>query len=385
MTGTSVTESTAGFPTIGYFSKYMEAILTRFSKQVLSHLLVAGMLLPSAFAGTKESPHDTLVKSFQQGNLWTMGPVKLTANVRLPKPDHSGDITLQYTLSWAGPEKWRAEWTAGGFDQITVLNNGKLSYLSNQPKALVPTLQFETAVALLDGGNPAGPYTIPPLDIEKAKVEASKQKVNGVDAKCLTLSDPLDTYCIDAANGHILTVSTKTSTTSGSAEIGSFEYSDYTAVGDAGYPGTIKVNYAKQLLEEGKVTVSKSEKFDDKLFAAPDKSTSIDWPSCPDVSKKFAAPHLDKSVPPKVSDALKKAKKYGLVWVMVNVGKDGSVTKAILIAGDPDLEGPAIEAVKQYKYTPYTRCGQAVEFQNVVVVPFAPPGQTRPAEIPIEH
>jgi hypothetical protein len=378
-------ESTADFPTFSYFFQDTEAILKRYTKQVFSHLLVTAMLLPAAFASSKDNPHDMMVKSLQQATLWNHGPVKLTAHVRLPKPDHSGDITLEYTISWASPEKWRAEWTAGGFDQITVLNNGKLSYVSNQPKPLVPTLQFETAVALLDGANPAGPYTIPPLDIEKAKIEISKQKVNGVDAKCLVMADPLDTFCVDATSGRMLNIATKTSTTSGSAEIGVFEYSDYTTVGDAAYPQTIKVNYAKQLLEEGKVTVSTTEKFDEKLFAAPEKSTTIDWPSCPDVSKKFTAPHLDKSVPPKVSDALKKAKKYGLVWAMATVGKDGSVTKATLIAGDPDLEGPATEAVKQYKYTPYTRCGQAVEFQNVVVVPFAPPGQTRPPEIPVEH
>ena len=78
--------------------------MTRFCKQVFYHLLVAGMLLPAAFAASKESPHDMLAKSFQQANLWNQGPVKLTAKVRLPKGDGT-DINLEYALSWVGPDE----------------------------------------------------------------------------------------------------------------------------------------------------------------------------------------------------------------------------------------------------------------------------------------
>lgn len=348
--------------------------MTRFSKQVLSYLLVAGLLTPAAFAGSKESPHDMLMKSFQQANLWNQGPVKLTANLRLPKPDHTGDINLEYTLSWAGPDKWRAEWTAGGFDQITVLNNGKLSYVNTQPRPLVQLVQFEMAVAALDGADPAGPYTVPPLDWEKAKIETSKKKIDNIDAKCMAFGDPQETYCIDPATGHVLTVA---STIAG-AEIGSFEYSDYTTVGNTVYPQSIKVNYAKTLLEEAKITISRSAKFDDKTFATPDKSTTVDFASCADVDKNFTAPHLTKSVPAKMPEEARKAKKFGLVWVLANVGKDGVVSKAGVIGGDPDLTTAATDAVQQYKYSPYMRCGQAVAFQEVIVVPFAPqktPGQ----------
>jgi len=72
-------------------------------------------------------------------------------------------------------------------------------------------------------------------------------------------------------------------------------------------------------------------------------------------------------------DAAKKAKKYGMVWVQVTVDKDGSVQKATPLGGDPDLTKAAQDAVQQYKFTAYMRCGQAVEFTRIVVVPFAPP------------
>ena len=347
--------------------------MSRLNKQILSLSLVVGLLGPAAFAGNKENPHDLLVRSFQQANLWTQGPVKLTAKLRIPKGDGT-DANMEYTVSWAGPDKWRAEWTTGGFDQITVLNNGKLSYSSTMPNELVQPLQVESAIEGLDGGNPAGPYTLPPIDLEKAKIDNSKKKIGSIDAKCMALGDPVQTFCVDPATGQLLSMGTSIHGT----EVESFEYSDYTKVGDASYPQTIKVNYAGKLLEDAKITVTRGDKFADTLFNAPEKSTTTDWPSCADVGKNFTAPRLTKSAPPKMSDAAKKAKKYGLVWIMAMVGKDGSVTKAISIGGDPDLNPSAIEAVQQYKFTPYMRCTQPVEFQKIVIVPFIPekaPGQ----------
>ena len=61
------------------------------------------------------------------------------------------------------------------------------------------------------------------------------------------------------------------------------------------------------------------------------------------------------------------------MWVIATVGKDGSVEKASVIGGDPDLTAAATDAVKQYKFTPYMRCGQAVEFTSVQIVPSLPP------------
>ena len=341
--------------------------MIRITRQLLSYVLFVGLLTSAAFAA-KEDPHDLLKKSFQQADLWTQGPVKVVVHLRMPRPN-GPDINLEYTLSWAGPDKWRAEWTANGLDEVTVLNDGKLSYMSTQATPLVQLVQFETAMAALDGGNPAGPYRFPPLDFDKAKIDVSKKKVNNVDAKCLAFGEPLETYCIDGATSHVLTLGTSVK----NAEIGSFEYSDYTSVGSNAYPQTIKVMYANTLLEEGKITVTRGEKLADSLFKAPEKSTTVDFKTCADVDKNYTAPHLSKSVPAKASDAAVKAKKFGLVWVLANVDKSGAVTKATVIGGDPDLNPAATAAVQQYKYTPYMRCGEAVEFQKVVVVPFTPP------------
>jgi hypothetical protein len=337
--------------------------LKQFKKQVFSLLLVAGLLAPAALAGSKEDPHDLLAKSIQQSGIWNQGPVKLVAEVQIPKPDGT-KVDVVYTVSWIGPDKWRAEWAANGLEQVTVLNNGKLSYFSNQSTPIVRIVEFEAALAALDGGNPAGPYTSPPLDYQKAKMDLTKNKINGADAKCLKFGQPATTYCVDSATGHLLSVD---------GELGTFEYSDYATFGNNAYPRTVKVSYVKTPMEDAKVTVTRGDKFYEVLFNPPDKSTTVDFASCADVDKNFTAPQLSKTVAPKLSDAAKKAKKYGYVWVLAQVGKDGSVQKATPLGGEPELTGPAADAVQQYKFTPYMRCGQAAEFQKVVVVPFAPP------------
>jgi len=341
--------------------------LKRIVTQVLSFILLA-ILLPHTLLA-KEDPHDLLAKSFQQGDIWTQGPVKLVAKVSLPKPDGTS-VEVEYTVSWAGPDKWRAEWTAQGLQQIAILNSGKLSFVTNQPSPLLWAMMFESALAGVDAGNPAGPYTVaPPLDWQKAKLDTSKQKINGAEARCMAFGQPVQTLCVDPAAAHLL---------SSDVEFTTFEYSDYAAAGNNSYPQTVKISFNKQQLSSAKLTVTRGTPFADALFAPPEKSTTVDFPSCADVDKSFTAPHLNKLVPPKMPEAAKKAKKYGVVWVLANVGKDGSVTKATVLGGDPDLTGPASDAVQQYKYSPYMRCGQAVEFQKLLVVEFAPPQQGPP-------
>jgi hypothetical protein len=207
--------------------------LTKTNKLLLSLILVACMLSAAAFAGTEQDPQELLSKSFQQADLWNQGPVKVVAKVHVDNAN--GDLrNLQYTVSWVGPEKWRAEWSAPGLHQITILNNGKLSYVSNRPKILWSTIWFEAALAALDGGTPAGPYLLAPLAYENAKLHASKKKINETEARCLAFGEPKTTLCIDPASGHLLTAD---------GSLGSFEYSNYTSVGNNSYPQTVKVSY----------------------------------------------------------------------------------------------------------------------------------------------
>ena len=346
--------------------------MTRFSKQVFGFALVALFCTSAAFA--KEDAHEMISKSFQQADPWTQGPVKLVADVRLPQP--SGDVNVTYSVSWASPDKWRGEWSAQGLQDITVLNGGKLSNLTNQKGPIVWAILFQNGLAILDGGNPAGPYNVPPVDLQKAKFDTSKKKIGNIDAHCVAWGQPAYTLCFDPANSHLLTADVSFVT---------YEYGDYATAGNTSYPQDVKVSFNKQLLAEGKVTITRGDKFADNLFTVPDKSTTVDYSTCADVDKNYTAPHLEKTVTAKMPDAAKKEKKYGVVWVIADVGKNGSVEKATVAGGDPELSPAATDAVQQYKFTPYTRCSQAVAFQKLELVPFAPPQQQQNQGVSLGH
>jgi hypothetical protein len=366
--------------------------VSQFNRLFLPFLLIVGLHAPAAFADNEAAARELLSKSFQQADLWRAGPVKLQAKVRTLDLKHEQD--LQYTVSWAGPEQWRAEWSAPNLQQITILNYGKLSYVSNRPEPLWSTIWVETALAALDGGTPAGPYSFAPLDYEKAKVHISSKTINGTEARCVAFGEqPTSLFskgyrddlaqgfqhrptslCIDPTNGHLLTVD---------SDLGSFDYSNYTMLGSNSYPQTVKVSYMGKPMEEVQVTATRGEQFADSIITVPEKSTSVDFASCADPATNFTAPRLEKSVNVKIPGAARKTHEYGVVWVLAVVGKDGSVENAEVLSGPRALRTAATSAVQRYKYTSYVRCGQAVEFPQVVMVPFPPPPP--PSSAPVDQ
>lgn len=348
------------------------------------------LLAPAVFADTKTDPHELVSKSFQQADLWKEGPVKLVAKVRRYTASAQPQ-NLEYTVYWVGPEKWRAEWSGPDGRQITILNDGKLSYLSSTSDVLFSGIVLEAALAALDGGTPAGPYLLAPPAYENAKLHLSTKKINGIEARCVAFGNPKATLCMNPSSGNLLTAE---------SQLGSFAYSDYTTIGSNSYPRTVTISsihrsyegddyvwvrygpsYPQNLkqvlvrapIEQAEVTATRGEQFPDSLFVAPENATTVDFASCAVPASNFTAPRLDKSVKAKRPDAARKNYRYGWVWLLATVGKDGSVQKTTTLSGDPLLSPGATNAVERYKYTPYMRCGEATEFQQLVMVGFPPP------------
>jgi protein TonB len=65
--------------------------------------------------------------------------------------------------------------------------------------------------------------------------------------------------------------------------------------------------------------------------------------------------------------------KQGAVLLSANISKNGSISDAKLIKGDPILGQAALAAVKQWKYKPYTLNGQPIDVQTQIAVNFKLP------------
>ena len=83
---------------------------------------------------------------------------------------------------------------------------------------------------------------------------------------------------------------------------------------------------------------------------------------------------LVKKVAPVYPPLARQARIQGTVILKIVINKDGDVRDVQLISGHPMLAPAAVEAVKQWKYQPYTKDGEVVEVSTMVRVNFTMPG-----------
>src|SRR5579871_464825 len=89
---------------------------------------------------------------------------------------------------------------------------------------------------------------------------------------------------------------------------------------------------------------------------------------------------LLKKVPPSYPPLARQAGIQGTVILQIVINKAGDVRDVQLYSGHPLLAPAAIDAVKQWKYQPYTKDGEAIKVMTKVRVNFAleggPPNST---------
>ena len=88
------------------------------------------------------------------------------------------------------------------------------------------------------------------------------------------------------------------------------------------------------------------------------------------VTSKDISGHIIRKVPPIYPPLARQARIQGAVILRVIIEKEGNVTNLQLVSGHPMLAPAAIEAVRQWKYTPYELNGQTVEVDTTVQVNF---------------
>jgi len=82
---------------------------------------------------------------------------------------------------------------------------------------------------------------------------------------------------------------------------------------------------------------------------------------------------LAQKVDPVYPDAAKAAGQRGSVVLQVLIGRDGTVLDAKFMQGSLVFARSAIDAVKQWHFTPYSLNGRAVSIQSLITLNFKPP------------
>ena len=89
---------------------------------------------------------------------------------------------------------------------------------------------------------------------------------------------------------------------------------------------------------------------------------------------------LIRKIPPRYPPLARQARIQGMVILKIVINKDGDVRDLQLVSGHPMLAPAAIEAVKQWKYQPYTKDGEVVEVSTMVRVVFSMPDGAAPKD-----
>ena len=88
------------------------------------------------------------------------------------------------------------------------------------------------------------------------------------------------------------------------------------------------------------------------------------------VSQGVSQGLLIKRVQPKYPPAALAVRAQGAVEIEATITRDGSVSNAKVLKGDPMLSRAALDAVRQWRYKPYYLDGQPVEIQTQITVNF---------------
>jgi len=90
-----------------------------------------------------------------------------------------------------------------------------------------------------------------------------------------------------------------------------------------------------------------------------------------EIGPQEAAQHLQKKVEPVYSPTAKQLRLQGDVVLRIAISETGTVTLLGVKSGSPLLSTSAIEAIKQWQYSPFLLEGKPVAVQTLVTIPFS--------------
>jgi protein TonB len=98
-------------------------------------------------------------------------------------------------------------------------------------------------------------------------------------------------------------------------------------------------------------------------------------PEMKEVAPDVAQALLVQRVEPEYPAEAKQQRIEGPVVLQAEISPEGRIQKLTLISGDPALAESAINAVKRWRYRPYTPDGRPVAMLTTITVHFPPPAE----------
>lgn len=334
--------------------------MNKFLSFLISLSVLVILTCPGAANDTKaDQATKLLAEALQQADIWASGPLQVEAKFNVPRTNQP-DVSLAAKVYWNGPDKWRVEWVGTGYEETRVLSGGRLYTHRNTGLPAIQAMMLTNTLAIALGNDPAAAF-FSPVPAQGVKFELSREKIAGVPVECIHPENNHGTACVDPAKRQIVQYRDNNVIS---------DFKEYQTFESVSYPRRIIVTMQHgKVLAEGQLIVTRAAAASDFLFQPLATAEVSNYETCSNVRNSITAPKLDNHVMPRYPEEARRNYQQGTVWMYTAVGEDGSIRTAEVLSGvSPQLDIAAVTAVRQWKYTPYLRCGAAAAFETLITV-----------------
>lgn len=314
----------------------------------MRRIVLAALLLPPLVSATDKAREgqEILEQARSKSDIRELPHFTMKAIVKIE--DRGKLVEGRYTLLWNGPDQWREETSFPGFDEIRVGAPGTVALKRNVD--VIPLRVFQLHQTLEYG---RGELTVRP---DEGIKQVHTRKVNGIEAKCAEITGKLfkREICTDALTGALV-------------RDHPFVDTEFTPFGAKIFPRSLRYVQEGRTLAEAEITEFKTtESLPSSAFDAP--VGAVSEPGClnPTVG------HLVERVRPSYPEWDRRTHTQGTVLIYGLIGVDGTLHDLRVISGvSAGLNQASVEAVRQWRYEPFTCESTPVEVESVLQVNYA--------------
>lgn len=330
-------------------------------QRVGTKLLRLNLNFPPGTENPKDAT-DLLSRALQQENIFATESPSLSLHARLEAASGGSKVaTGDYTKLWVSPVQWREEISFANFHRTRVGQaNGywQKRDLDYQPEAI---FQIDQVLSL---------KSVLALTTNEAVGKTSTKNEGGTVLTCMDVNrdeKPVRNLCFDQAQGVLVSVAYLTLPRSLAPEVNRVEYSEFTAWKEKLFPNRIRVLRGRKVVVE--VTALKLADLASVNSPSFDPPKNADfWPRCGDELQKAK---LVRHVSPEYPHAARVNHVQGRVIFFAVVEVDGSLSRITVINSPAgELENAALQAIRQWRYTPASCAGAPVRFETSISVEF---------------
>jgi TonB family protein len=309
-------------------------------------LILAHSSALAASDKAKQEGKDLVEQAEIKANIFELPSFELKAGVRIE--DKGQLLDGSYMLLWDGPDRWREEIAFPGYSEVKVGGRGVVSLKRSTDFIPLPIEQLHRVLSYGRTDLAPGP--------KEAVKQVHDRNVNGVKIECAEITgqrDPRE-VCVDGSTGALVRQLP-------------FLDREVVPVGAKLFPRFLSyVINGKPLVEVEVIEIKTPEQFPSSAFEPP--VGAVLKPGC----MNPAHGSLVKKVNPLYPPGERQSRVQGTVAMDALLGTDGLLHDLRIVSGvSSGLNKASLDAVKQWRYDPYTCNGIPTEVETTVQVNFS--------------